>query len=68
MACQVIKVSSHSSEEEETLAEEDQQPIPYESEDEGESDPMVSGVIQPFSIPVKIIVPKLGAQGEMEAS
>lgn len=57
---------SPSNKEEGTPAEEDHQPVPYESNNEGESDLMVSGAIHPFSIPVTIVAHKLGAQGELE--
>lgn len=67
MAHQVGEVSSPSSEGEGTPTEEDQKPAPYESNDEGEEDLMVSGAVCPFSILLRIVVPKTGDQGDLEA-
>lgn len=64
VALQVIEVSSPSSEGAGTLIEEDQQSVLYQSEDEGESSPIVSGAIRPLSISVRTVVLKLGAWGE----
>lgn len=67
VALQVIEVSSPSSEGTGTLIEEDQQPVLYQSEDEGESNQTVNGAVHPLSISVRIVVLKLGAWGETKA-
>lgn len=57
---QVIEVSSPSSEGEGTVAKEEQQLSLYESQGKREDIPLVNGTISPLSIPMKIVVPKLG--------
>lgn len=63
---QAIEVSSHQQVGERTPAERNQLLTPYDSDDKGENDPMVSQAISPFAIPAKPIVPKTRAQAEID--
>ncbi|XP_060539018.1 uncharacterized protein LOC132709560 [Pantherophis guttatus] len=47
--------------------ERDQFPEPYDTEDEGEDDPMVSGPVHPFLFPIRLTAPKTGAQETFQA-
>lgn len=52
---------------ERTLPEEDLQLNLYESEREGEDDPMVSETNSPLSAKVEVVVPSSGAKGVIKA-
>lgn len=62
-----MEVSSPSSEGERTLTKEELQLNLYDSDSEGKDDSMASGTIIPLPVPMRIIVPKLGTQGEVKA-
>lgn len=63
---QAVEVSPPPNEGEGIPTRDIQQPVPYDSEDEGKDDQMVSEAICLFAIPMKIIVPKYGAQVEVD--
>lgn len=62
-----LKFSSPPGSGEGTLTVEDSQLTFYESNSERENDLMVSGIINPFSAQVEVVVPHLGVKGVVKA-
>lgn len=67
MAAQVIEFSPPESEGEGTPTEEELMMTLYDSDSEGEDNPMVSGPVKPFAAKVDIVASRSGARGVVKA-